>query len=62
MERCPFAIKYGTTLATRCLLKAHEGQHVGKGLARFPSQRIHWFPGDRREFKTDRKDEFSWDQ
>lgn len=61
--RCRAAILYGTTLATRCMLPAlptHE-EHVGKGLAEFPYQRIRFFDGDRRLIlDSDREDEFSW--
>lgn len=61
-ERCSQAIKFGTLLATRCLLQAgHGGSHEGKGLAEFPYQRIHWSYSDRRGFETDRDDEYAWE-
>lgn len=61
--RCKFAIKFGTTLHTRCMFE-HEvtpTSHIGKGLEEFPFQRIEWFSGDRREYETDRDDEFAWE-
>ncbi len=68
-KRCPWAIRYGVTLTTRCFLKAgHRVDspggygHEGKGLKQFPYQRIEWFPEDRRAFKTDRDDAFSWEE
>lgn len=61
-DRCPWAIKAGTTLTTRCSKTAgHDGKHEGKGLAEFTYQRWDWLPGDRREFETDRVDEYAWD-
>lgn len=62
MSRCHVAIKYGTTLTTRCRLKdtGHE-QHRGKGLAEFPYQEIVWLAGDRRTFLSSRDDEFAWE-
>lgn len=66
MKRCPYAIKAGITLTTRCMEDdSHlldERNHVGKGLAEFPYQRIEWLPGDRREFITERDDEFAWEE
>ena len=51
MNRCPWAIKAGVTLTTRCTLtEGHaeavprEPQHVGRGLPAFPYQRIMWLP------------------
>ena len=68
MNRCPWAIKGGVTLTTRCTLtEGHEEalprepKHVGRGLPAFPYQRIMWLPGDRREFKTERTDEYAWE-
>jgi hypothetical protein len=60
--RCRWAIKFGTTLTTRCGLPdgVHD-QHRGKGLAEFPSQEIVWLDGDRRSFLTDRADEHAWE-
>jgi hypothetical protein len=56
-------------MATRCILPAGHGVdnpppdwwHQGKGLSKFPYQRIDWMPGDRREFESDRDDEFAWE-
>lgn len=60
-DRCVYAIKYGTTLMTRCMnKKGHNGPHVGKGLKKFPYQRIEWFAGDGREFITDKDYQWSW--
>jgi hypothetical protein len=39
----------------------HPASHIGKGLKEFDYQRIEWFPGDRREYETDREDEFAWE-
>jgi hypothetical protein len=63
LDRCPWAIKFGTSLTTRCQKEdGHHGEkHEGKGLQEFAYQRISWFAGDRREFKTERTDEFAWD-
>lgn len=63
-ERCPWAIKGGTTLTTRCMLPPHLDhslEHIGRGLAEFDYQRWHWYAGDRREFRTDRTDEHAWE-
>lgn len=67
MSRCTWAIQYGTTLATRCykelghVFDPNNGTHVGKGLIEFPYQEIRWFDGDRRQFLTEREDEYSWE-
>lgn len=62
-KRCPWAIKFGAKLTTRCQWDLdHEGSHLGHGLAEFSYQTIEWFPGDRREFRTDRRDHFAWEQ
>lgn len=62
-NRCPWAIRYGLTLATRCFyVRDHaDAGHLGKGLREFDYQRISWYRGDRREFETDRTDEYSWE-
>lgn len=61
-ERCRWAIKFGTTLTTRChLTDGHDGMHEAKGLAEFSYQRIQWLAGDRREFETDRTDIHAWE-
>jgi hypothetical protein len=60
--RCPVAIRFGTTLHTRCALPAgHEGLHEGRGLRQFSYQVIRWHPGDRREHRTARDDEHAWE-
>lgn len=62
MARCRWAIKFGHTLHTRCMLQADQHrEHTGKGLKEFPYQRITWFVGDRREYPTHRDDEFAWE-
>lgn len=75
-NRCTWAIKFGTLLTTRCILAANHGHldtetgrrvgalagHIGRGNPEFPYQRIHWFPGDRREFTTARDDLYAWEQ
>jgi hypothetical protein len=62
--RCPWAVQIGK-LATRChkrVSHAHgDPSHEGSGLSQFPYQKIQWFPGDRREFETDREDLFAWE-
>lgn len=61
--RCRWAIHFGTTLRTRCLLDAdHGSQHEGMGLIAFPYQRIAWLAGDRREYETDRDDTHAWEE
>ena len=61
-ERCPWAIRFGVTLTTRCYwVIGHDGPHEGKGLAEFAYQRVSWLRGDRREFLTERTDEHAWD-
>lgn len=63
VNRCLSAIKFGTSLNTRCMgRKGHNGPHEGKGLKKFPYQRITWFKGDRREFLTERADEYAWSE
>lgn len=69
MDRCPWAITFGVTLTTRCFLPAGHGvdnkmqlAHLGRGLIRFSYQKIEWFPGDRREFETERTDDHAWEQ
>jgi hypothetical protein len=65
--RCPWALRYGVTLVTRCidgaghLGSAGVGQHIGRGMEAYPYQRVQWWPGDRREFTTERNDRFSWE-
>lgn len=60
--RCPFAIRFSTTLVTRCFLNpGHGNVHIGRGLAEFPYQKVSWYAGDRREFETDRDDEHAWE-
>jgi hypothetical protein len=62
-KRCPWAIKYGVTLVTRCMREnGHEGSHVGRGLVQFPYQTVEWFEGDRRQFISERPDEYSWQE
>lgn len=60
-DRCLYAIKFGTTLHTRCMQrKGHNGPHNGKGLKKFEYQRITWFKGDGREYLSEREDEYAW--
>lgn len=60
-NRCAYAILYGATLQTRCMKVAgHGGQHTGKGLKKFPYQRIEWFAGDAREYVSDKEHEWTW--
>ncbi len=69
-ERCRWAIRFGVTLHTRCKREAGHGvdnhgdqlAHKGRGLEEFSYQRVEWFPGDRREYETDRSDDFAWEQ
>lgn len=71
-DRCPWAVKFGVTLTTRCMLDAGHGEvqsrlgpshvtHKGRGLAEFQYQRIEWLPGDPREFETKRTDTYAWE-
>lgn len=70
MERCPWAIRWGERLVTRCfreaghttILPGFAVMHVGRGLPRFSYQRFEWFEGDAREFKTDRDEAYSWEE
>lgn len=62
-DRCPWAIRYGARLATRCFLDAgHDVRsgHRGRGVQTSPTV-ITWFTGDGREFKTSRPDAWSWE-
>ena len=62
MTRCRVAIRF-ETLTTRCHFnEGHYGVHTGKGLAAFDYQRLTWLPGDRREFVSDRPDEYAWEE
>jgi hypothetical protein len=67
--RCRSAVSL-ITMATRCILPPGHGVeelpslpwfHQGKGLPKYPDQRIDWMPGDRREFVSDREDEAAWE-
>lgn len=61
--RCPWAIRFGFTLHTRCKLDAgHEGWHQGRGLAQFPKQVIHWAAIDCRAYQTNRGDTHAWEE
>jgi hypothetical protein len=61
--RCPWAVKFGVVLNTRCLLEEHHnGWHEGPGLAEFPYQKVNWFTGDRREYQTGREDASAWEE
>lgn len=62
-DRCPWAIRYGFSLRTRCRREIHEPKegHEGNGLEDYPYQTINWFAGDQREFLTSRTDTFSWE-
>lgn len=67
--RCDMAIHFGGPLHTRCgkpvshvsMPLQNDKWHQGRGLPDYPAQKITWFPGDRREFSTDREDEFAWE-
>lgn len=60
LSRCAVKIRWGTDLehTTQCekpedhydLRVGNADEHVGAGLAEFPYQKIHWQPGDRREY------------
>jgi hypothetical protein len=66
--RCEYAIHFGITLHTRCMLPADHVKrkatvkHIGGGLSHFPGQTLEWLPGDRREYVTDRTDKFTWEE
>jgi hypothetical protein len=52
----------GLRTSTRCHLEAeHDGEHEGLGLPQWPNQRLHWAPGDPREFTTNRIDKQAWE-
>lgn len=63
-KRCPWAIRFGIRLHTRCdKAMGHEDQqHEGPGLSQFPAQRVAWSTGDRREYLTGRGDEHAWEE
>src|SRR5512143_260514 len=64
MTRCPWAIRAGVVLNTRCTkpaLPLHD-EHEGPGIAEFSYQRIHWYQGDRRQYQTTRMDPSAWEQ
>lgn len=64
--RCPWAIKYGMALATRCTKDAgheedvNDSTHAGRGLVQYPEQTIRWLHGDTRQFTTDNEAEYSY--
>jgi hypothetical protein len=62
-DRCPWAIKFGIGLHTRCgLPRGHaEDKHIGPGLEEYGYQELHWFAGDSREYETDRDDQWCWE-
>ena len=61
-SRCHVAIKFGTTLTTRCRLTGSpHPEHKAWGRAEFPYQEIVWQHGDRRSFMTDRADKYAWE-
>lgn len=63
MSRCPWAIKFGVKLHTRCKKPPdHIDNHVGRGLPEFEFQRIEWMAGDRREYMTERDDAHAWEE
>ena len=60
-NRCAYAILFTGSLRTRCMKVAgHGGQHTGKGLQKFPYQRVEWLAGDGREYISDKEHEFAW--
>jgi hypothetical protein len=62
-ERCPWTIKFGVTLHTRCSLPVeHLGNHEGRGLREFPYQKIEWLSGDRREYRSASRLPFAWEE
>ena len=62
-DRCQIAIQFGTNLITRCMFqRGHNGPHEGKGLKKFPYQRVKWFQNDSRCFTTTRNHEFAWSE
>jgi hypothetical protein len=62
-KRCPWAIRGGVLLHTRCSKDAEPAhdRHEGPGLAEFPYQRWDWLAGDRREYLTDIDEPFAWE-
>lgn len=63
-NRCPWAIKVGITLHTRCGKKAGHRQvaHLGPGLEEWGDQEIRWMAGDSREYTTTRTDQWCWEE
>ena len=62
-DRCPWAVKYGVTLHTRCFRQwGHPGSHLGRGLRDCLRQSVRWQHGDRREYLTSREDNWSWEE
>lgn len=61
--RCPAAVHIGVRMCSRCyFLAGHSGPHIARGAARYPAQRIQWVDGDRRQFLSERTDDYAWDQ
>jgi hypothetical protein len=63
-QRCPWALKVGVLIHTRCHLgSGHERfrLHEGRGLESNPDQVIHWVPGSKREYQTLRTDTYAWE-
>lgn len=64
--RCEYALHWGITLHTRCILKPDHVKrrktemHEGRSLSSYPDKRIRWYPNDQREYRTDRDDHFTW--
>lgn len=61
-ERCPWAIRFGANLVTRCFLDVgHDGRrgHKGRGLKDSPTV-ITWHAGDGRGFESNRADHWAW--
>lgn len=61
-ERCPWAIRFVRTLATRCFLDDGHGHRPGHRARGLPdsSKVVVWYGGDTREFRTEREDIWAW--
>ena len=66
-ERCPWAIRFGG-ISTRCMRRPHvavglrDRRHEARGLAKFPDQKVVWYASDQREYRSERGDDFAWEE
>ncbi len=62
-DRCPWAVRYGANLVTRCFLAADHDPRAGhQGRGRKDTQQvITWYPGDAREFESTSNSLWAWE-